>query len=356
MADTTDRPQILEHISKSLSITIYDTKWVPSSARLVVLGAYARNTGSMQVYELDGTELKLLSETEKKHSLKCGTFGASSLLITSLVCRQADRHLATGNFNGDLEVWDLEKTATPVFQSKAHVAIINGIDGAGGPQRGYGAPEIATCGRDGNSFNDEERCVLAGYDSGDVKMFDLRTGTLRWETNVGNGVCAVEFDRKDIPMNKFTAATLESRLHVFDARTQHPTNGFASAVEKARAFSLRHARTATNKHTHLRAHCSNGSTVWCCRHLPQNRDVCMVGGGNGSLSLYKYSYPDNRSKKDFEGLAEGVAGKLELLADRPISSQPISCFDWSPDKAGLAVFGAFDQCVRVGIVTKLNKV
>lgn len=74
--------------------------------------------------------------------------------------------------------------------------------------RGYGAPEIATCGRDGcvrvwdvrqqdapvaafepadasnirdcwcvafgNSFNDEERCLLAGYDNGDVKMFDLR--------------------------------------------------------------------------------------------------------------------------------------------------------------------------------------
>lgn len=26
----------------------------------------------------------------------------------------------------------------------------------------------------GNSYNDEERCVLAGYDNGDVKLFDLR--------------------------------------------------------------------------------------------------------------------------------------------------------------------------------------
>jgi hypothetical protein len=31
----------------------------------------------------------------------------------------------------------------------------------------------------GNSYNDEERCVLAGYDNGDVKMFDLRTGKVR---------------------------------------------------------------------------------------------------------------------------------------------------------------------------------
>ena len=31
----------------------------------------------------------------------------------------------------------------------------------------------------GNSFNDEERCVLAGYDNVDVKMFDLRMNKAR---------------------------------------------------------------------------------------------------------------------------------------------------------------------------------
>jgi hypothetical protein len=31
----------------------------------------------------------------------------------------------------------------------------------------------------GNSHNDDERCVLAGYDNGDVKLFDLRTNKVR---------------------------------------------------------------------------------------------------------------------------------------------------------------------------------
>lgn len=31
----------------------------------------------------------------------------------------------------------------------------------------------------GNSYDDEERCLLAGYDNGDIKMFDLRTNTVR---------------------------------------------------------------------------------------------------------------------------------------------------------------------------------
>jgi len=32
----------------------------------------------------------------------------------------------------------------------------------------------------GNSFNDEERCVVAGYDNGDIKLFDLRTNKVWW--------------------------------------------------------------------------------------------------------------------------------------------------------------------------------
>lgn len=52
----------------------------------------------------------------------------------------------------------------------------------------------------------------------------------------------------------------------------------------------------------------------------------------------------------------GVAGTMELLNSRNISTQPISCFDWSPDKEGLAVCGSFDQMVRVVIVTKTGKV
>lgn len=40
----------------------------------------------------------------------------------------------------------------------------------------------------GNSFNDDERCVVAGYDNGDLKVLDLRMNKLIWEVNVKNGV------------------------------------------------------------------------------------------------------------------------------------------------------------------------
>ena len=40
----------------------------------------------------------------------------------------------------------------------------------------------------GDAYNDADRSVVAGYDNGDIKMFDLRNMALRWETNVKNGV------------------------------------------------------------------------------------------------------------------------------------------------------------------------
>lgn len=59
--------------------------------------------------------------------------------------------------------------------------------------------------------------------------------------------------------------------------------------------------------------------------------------------------------QDQDGKDLGVAGSLEQLSTRVLSSQPINSFDWSPDKQGLFVCGSFDQCLRVGFVTKLNK-
>lgn len=44
------------------------------------------------------------------------------------------------------------------------------------------------CGGKGNSYTNDERMVVAGYDNGDVKMFDLRTLSVHHSTNVGNGV------------------------------------------------------------------------------------------------------------------------------------------------------------------------
>jgi hypothetical protein len=68
------------------------------------------------------------------------------------------------------------------------------------------------------------------------------------------------------------------------------------------------------------------------------------------------NYPTQRVKKVEEGLLQGVAGTLTTLQTAGVSDQPVNSFDWSPDKIGLCAFTAYDQSVRVGIVTKLGKI
>lgn len=115
-------------------------------------------------------------------------------------------------------------------------------------------------------------------------------------------------------------------------RTQHPTEGFACLSERA-----------------------HKATVWCVRHLPQNRDLFMTGGGNGGFNIYKYHYPKSRTMTGKDNVPMGVMGNVELLNSKVISTQPIVSMDWSPDKEGLCVLSCLDQTVRSYIVTKLNK-
>ena len=98
----------------------------------------------------------------------------------------------TGSRDGAVKVWDVRQN-TPVIEI---------------------APGESEAKRDcwtvafGNSFNDDERFVVAGYDNGDVKMFDLRTMSLYWETHLPNGVGGSEH-AVSYPMTHRVASDLQ---------------------------------------------------------------------------------------------------------------------------------------------------
>lgn len=369
-----DKPYVLCHIEKSMDFTIFDSKWLPCSAKCIILGNRPNGKGILKVFEMNSGQLDFVCDYEYKAALKSASFGASSLQKS---------HVSVISFDGCLQMLDLQRLdAEPIYRVQAHKSMANCMDAIGGGyMKNCGAPEIATGGADGlvkvwdvrqrdapvaciepnktnngetsrecwtvafgDSFNNEERSLVAGYDNGDVKMFDLRQMKVRWESNVRNGICCAEFDRRDIPMNKLVVTTLEGGLHVYDLRTQHPKKGFACASEKDAGRSLG----------------SNGvisgtkATVWCVRHLPQNREIFVTCGGTGAMRLWQYKYPEKRVKEFSDGCNQGVAGKLALLQATCVSSQPINSFDWNPNRIGLAVCGSFDQAVRILLITNLN--
>lgn len=356
------RQQIIEHARKSLLYTAFDVKWIPVSAQLVVVGHYPNMQGCIAVYGLEDNELRTLSETRKPMPFKSSTFAHGP----------ADgRQLATCDFSGNMQIWDVEGSGNaPVMEFKgAHKSMINSIDGA----MFDGPPEIASGGRDGavkvwdarqaakpvlslvpadseaaapsknprdcwtvkfgNSYDSQNRVIAAGYDNGDVKLFDMRSSKMLHEFNVSNGVCDLEFDRPNIEMNKLIVSSLEGRIRVYDLRTLHSQLGYAYVEERV----------------------STG-TIWTARALPQNREVFMSGGA-GELTLSKYQYPPERSLKDPQtGESKGVAGTVEELNKAKIGDQPVNALDWNRNREGLLACSAFDQTIRVMLVTKLSLV
>ena len=319
--NSTDAPHMIEHATKSLDFTPHDSKWLPGSARIICCGISPSSKGAIRIYELerDGTKDLLHDNSFRPQGIKCSTFGAR---------RSGEQNIAMGDYAGDLAICDLERQGKSgeIFSVHAHEGIVNSIDGIGGTT--CGAPELATGGKDG--------CVKIWdprVDKAVVTLNPDKSSSARdcWAVAFGNSHNNEErslmagFDNGDIEMNKIVVTTLESKFRCYDMRTQHSTNGFAFKSEVA-----------------------HRSTVWIAKHLPQNRDIFMTGGGNGGFNIYKYRYPKNRvGKHEQDGAPIGIAGSVELLNSRVISTQPITSFDWSPDREGLCCMSTLDQTMRL---------
>ncbi|PFH32719.1 putative WD repeat-containing protein 92 [Besnoitia besnoiti] len=361
--DTKDAPQLIEHICHSVAYTPFVTRWIPQTAKLVILGETPRGAGTLSVCSLEEDSLATVSKNEDQAS--------SFKSATMYKSRSGATCLAAGHLDGSMTLWDLENLREPITKIKAHKASVNTIDVCGPLSRktGGGASRalLATGSADGcasvwdtrdstgevlsiepaagedaadcwavafgNAESSEDASALAaGYDNGDVKLFDMRAARLQWDTNLDYGVCHLQFDRKDIAMNKLAVSCLEGHLFMADMRTFHPEVGFARASKKI-----------------------SESTIWGTHFLPQNRELFATCTGNGQLAVHKYSYPKQRAVADTEsGLERGVVGTWELLNDKEASTQPLVSFDWHPNKLGLCVFASLDQTVRVYVATKLH--
>jgi len=154
--------------------------------------------------------------------------------------------------------------------------------------------------------------VAAGYDSGEVKLFDLRAMSTLSELTISSGVVSLEFDRKYTKLNRLIVGSLKT-LEVFEIG------------DKDKPKSL-----ATGKQD------DDDATIWCVRHVPQAPDLFMVSTSSGAVNLYKIK---NKS--------------LKLIASATVTEQPVASVDWHINKSGLSVFASFDGTIGVNIVTNI---
>jgi hypothetical protein len=61
-----DKPQIILHSQKSVNYTVFDVKWIPTSAKFISLGNHARGTGALDIFEITHGDIALVSQVERK--------------------------------------------------------------------------------------------------------------------------------------------------------------------------------------------------------------------------------------------------------------------------------------------------
>ena len=327
-------PKIKLLLSKNLNYIPFDIHWLPYSTKLVSIGESFDSKGILQIYNLNLGKLSIESEYIQNYPSKCCTFGISSF---------SSRDLALGDFDGNLSVIDLEKGEFNYEIKKAHKGIIQSIDGLG-IKNNQGPPEIVTGGKDGLvklwDLRSDKPCILLepkdikknfpecwtvrfcdcgfnkkvgiGYDNGDIKIYDLRMDKIFFGENLKKGVCNIEFDKKNIPINKMIVTTLDSKFYLYDF-----TNYFQNQKKLYDEVNM---------------------TIWGAKFLPQKRDMFVSLGGDGNLNLYKYD------KKDF---LNNSNDKLNMLSSNYICSRPIIGFDWHLIKNGLACLVSLDNSIKI---------
>lgn len=84
--DSTEAPQILEHANKTLNFTPFDVRWIPASARFVLLGQSPGAKGIFKVMQLEKGDLKEFANFDKEFGIKDATFKASSIAMRDVAC------------------------------------------------------------------------------------------------------------------------------------------------------------------------------------------------------------------------------------------------------------------------------
>jgi len=327
----------LLHVADTeVDFTALSLAWIPSSARIISIGAHQKGHGVLSVFALVGRELQKTSTVKADRPLRCGTFDLGD---------PQEREFCCGDFNGGLSVWDVE-TLSQTEQINAHADVLNSLAGGG-----VGSSELLTGGRDGEvklwdrralgrptmKMMPEEGTVrrdcwtvthsggdrglaAAGFDNGDVKVFDLRSTKLLWETNVSRGVSDINLFGVSENLFRLVVGTVHGKLLAWDDVTA-PT-------------------AAASLHTHQ----LDKSTVW--------KTQLMSGGGSGNEKPAVLASCVGSGALCLSKLDQN--GSISSLHTQQVSEPPLTCLAVSTDKPGLVATAACDNTIRLFYFTAIK--
>ena len=148
----------------------------------------------------------------------------------------------------------------------------------------------------------DSKLVAAGFDNGDIKVFDVRATKLLWETSLSRGVSNLKLVEGSTP--GLVAGTVQGKLLKWNLSSGDSTQ--STQLDK--------------------------STVWSTEMIKEGTLVsCM---GSGAICVTEYN-------KD----------GLECVNTHQVSEPPLTGLATSSDKPGLFATSSFDKSIRIYFYT-----
>eukprot|EP00088_Acartia_fossae_P008500 TRINITY_DN1405_c0_g1_i15.p1 TRINITY_DN1405_c0_g1~~TRINITY_DN1405_c0_g1_i15.p1 ORF type:complete len:335 (-),score=57.98 TRINITY_DN1405_c0_g1_i15:64-1068(-) len=319
---------------KCVESTIFSLSWIPSSARFFTLGTDVKGKGKISIFSLNGREVVESGSALVENSLRCCTLETGQV---------SDRQVATGDFSGHLAIWDLE-TLAQEKSVKAHSDVLTCVAGSG-----FGSSQIVTGGRDGElklwdtrsldsppslrmapeAGQARKQCwtvassahedhstsnyITAGFDNGDIKVFDVRNSKIAWETSLSRGVSKLSIlsgREDDSQKSVLVAGTANGKL--FQWPLSSPDKMASHQMDKA--------------------------TVWEVQPVSENKkNLVLAALGSGALHVLNLD-----------------GEKIETVATHQVSEPPLTGLSANKEKPGLIVTSSFDKTIRVLYYTGLK--
>ncbi|EGG24834.1 hypothetical protein DFA_03079 [Cavenderia fasciculata] len=314
---------LLPLISTKVLYSPFDVKWVPFSSSVLTVG-HSKDKGDIRIYrmsDIDTTNqssntLSLQNESRFENKIRCCSFFDSK--------NQSNRgYFVCGDFAGHLSIWNIDRMDSPITTiPNAHIGSVNAID-CGGNSNSQSSSElsysIATGGRDGkvalwdsrSSFKSVSSThsfshnisqgkldcwsvslfgsnIIAGYENGDINVYDIKTNRLVSSTNFGFGVSSVNVNERQ-GLDNIMIGGNESQL-LFGSTSN---DGIIKKTKEIKGDGI----------------CK---FVWSARYSPHNPSIFSIAGNDGTVTMY-----DNYKKMDQVKLGEMPIIALDYNKDFP---------------------------------------
>ena len=190
-------------------------------------------------------------------------------------------NLIPGGRDGEVKVWDQREMGSPVVRIA--------------PEPGQTKHECWTVAHAGQG----SRLVAAGYDNGDIKLFDVRKMKIIWETTVSKAVSSLSFVEDDKGANCLVAGTDQGKLYKWNAKS--PSSTVTRQLDK--------------------------SVVWDTKDISES-SLLVNSLGSGGLSVCRYT-----------------SDSIEQVCSLQVSEPPLNAVTVSRDKPGLIVTTSLDKVI-----------